>query len=145
MSRFILVIELVLGVIAGIIALEGCNLWSYLGFSAFTITVFVPFFASLAVWKFKDLMQVWRDSFSKDKKSMTIKTSLKILDFNERLFYLTGFICLILGIVLILSTISDLSKLARGFAYSLNGLLYGLFFAAVTRILKARIIDLIED
>lgn len=144
MVRFIVSIVLMLVVMAGIITIEGGILLTYLGISSFTIMVFVPFFASLAIWKLKDLNQVWKDAFSRELKTSTLRTSLKILDFYERLYYLTGLICMILGFVLVLSKIEDITKLGKGLAYSLNGILYALFFAAVTRILKTRVTNKME-
>ncbi len=139
MIRFLVCLILMTAAIAGIYALEGGNIMSFIGFSPFAIVAFVPLFASLAIWKFGDLWRVWKDAFTKEKKVASMKMSCKITDFYEKAFYLSGFLCLIIGVILILSKLDDTAKLGHGLAYTLAGLLYGIYFGLIARILKARI------
>jgi flagellar motor component MotA len=144
MFKFFVSAILMTATIAGIYALEGGDLMNFISFSTFMIVAFVPFFASLAVWKFQDLLQVWKDAFAKTKNSSSMRLSCKILDFYEKLFYLSGLICLLVGVIFVLSRLSDISKLGSGLAYTLSGLLYGLYFGVIARILKSRIENKME-
>lgn len=139
MFKFFLCTILMFATIEGIYVLEGGNLMNFISISTFIIVAFVPFFASLAVWKFRDLFQVWKDAFSRSKNVPGMKLSCRILDFYEKIFYLSGFVCLLLGVILLLSKLTETAKLASGLAYTFTGVLYGFFFGIIARILKSRI------
>jgi flagellar motor component MotA len=138
MVKFIISLFLIFFTIAGALLLEGGDPVSYLGITAFIIVFFIPVFASMGVWGLSEIGNLWVDSFSK-KKTPTLKVSLKIIDFYEKGFYISGILCTVLGIIFVLAHIEKLEVLGRGLALSFLGILYGLIFGLIARILRARL------
>jgi len=140
MIRFIVSVILVLGAVVGAIFLEGFTPKVLMGFSAFLIVAGVPVFSSFGIWKINEVFTAWKDPFVKQKAG-TFAVSLKILEFQEKLFYISGMTGTIIGFILVLNTIQGqaVDQIGRSFAASLIAVLYGLIFAVLIRILRARI------
>ena len=140
MIRFIISIILTLSAVIGAVFLEGFSPKVLLGFTSFLVVVSIPVFSSFGVWSAKEVFTAWTDPFSK-KKSDTFAVSLKILDFQEKLFYISGITGTVIGCILVLNTVQaqPIYNLCAGFAASLVSILNGLLFAAIMRILSARV------
>ncbi len=140
MLRFIISFILILGSIAAALLLEGFNPVNLAAFTALLVVLSIPLFASFGVWKISEVLKAWTDPFV-NKKADTFAVSLSILEFQEKLFYLSGAAGTILGFIIVLRTVQTqpIDKVCFGFAASLISLLYGLLLATVMRVLRARI------
>ena len=141
MIRCIVSILLMALVVCAALVLEGFNPAVFLGFTSFLIVLGIPLFASLGVWKASDLVNVWKDAFSASQRPSS-KESLAVTIFWGRLFYLSGVCGTLLGFAAVLLRFGKLGSpenICRGFAYSLLCLIYAMLFAAVSRILHAKI------
>ncbi|MDD5457340.1 MAG: hypothetical protein PHV30_09955 [Candidatus Margulisbacteria bacterium] len=136
--RFFIGLFLIISTILCVLLLEGANLSAYLAPTALVVVVLITFFASLCVWNVSELNSAWKDAFNPEDSTSLYK-STRILDFFEKLFYFSGILCTILGIVFILSQLQSFSKMGVGLAFSMLGILYGTFLGIVTRILRAKI------
>ncbi|TAL29650.1 MAG: hypothetical protein EPN93_21415 [Spirochaetes bacterium] len=141
MTRFLISLILTLGSIFLALFTEGINPIMFLGISAFIVVAGIPIISSFGVWKASEVLAAWKDPFSK-KKSDSLAVSLKVLEFQERLLYISGITGTILGTVAVLYTVQSLhtmENICRSFASCLISLLYGLLLATIMRILRARI------
>ena len=141
MIRFIVSSFLMTLVVCGALMLEGFNPAVFLGFTSFLIVLGIPLFSSFGVWKTADIINVWKDAFSPSPRPSS-KESLAVIAFHERLFYLSGVCGTLLGFAAVLlryGQLGTIENVCRGLAYSLLCLIYAMLFAAVSRILHARI------
>ena len=141
MIRFIVSVLLMIMLICGILIIEGFHPGSFAAFTPFAAAIGIPFVASLGIWGFGDLAGVFRDAFSV-RKSGDREKSLRICVFYERLLYLAGITGTILGSIAVLLKIVELGSMnavCRGFAVSLLSSVYAAVFAAIVRIIAARI------
>ncbi|HVP18931.1 MAG TPA: hypothetical protein VMU36_08025 [Spirochaetia bacterium] len=139
MVRFFTGLVLLLALVCGAILIEGGDLLGYVGFTAFMIVFFPAVVASLAVWKARDLGQAFRDALGEHGGDHSAGRSVRIWAFYERVFYLSGVLGWLTGVVLILGTrASDTPLLGRPFSASLTAVIYGVFFGIVARILRYR-------
>lgn len=142
MIRFFVSIVLSLGLVMSALMMEGVNPVSLVVFSMFLIVISIPVVNSFGVWTAKEICTAWSDPFFKKSRD-SFPVSLKILEFQEKLFYISGITGTILGFVLILSNIPQekivFEELGRALAATLVGPIYGLFFVTVMRIMRARI------
>ncbi len=140
MIRFIVSLLLLLGSIAAAFILERGNPLALVGVTALFVEVLIPFFALLAVWRLAEVGRAFADAFTRKADSPTRARSVRVWEFTEKICYAAGFIGLILGVVLSLARISgSLADLGRALAISLMAPLYGIIFAVVCRILRARV------
>lgn len=140
MLRFLFGIILILGALVGAYLLEGGNLMSLLGFSAFLIVFFVPVFAALAVWVPRVLAQAWRAAFRRGPVTDRAK-SAQVWKFLETVSYLSGVLATLLGGVLIMGNwfeTTATNHLTHAFGALLVGPLYSTLQALFCRILWAR-------
>jgi flagellar motor component MotA len=140
MIRFTISVGVTIGAIVAAVIFEGFNPMFFLGFTAFLVVVSIPVITSFGVWNARDVFTAWRDPFTR-KKSESFAVSMKVLAFQEKLFYISGAVGTIIGSILVLNSIQNLAidKICAGFAATLIAMLYGLLFAAIMRILQARI------
>ncbi len=141
MIRFLIFIFLAFGAVILAVALEGFNPINLLGFSALLVAVSIPIISSFGVWKAAEVVCAWKDPFSKKKKD-SFPVSMKILKFQEKLFYISGVIGLILGSIIVLNNIKfyqTIERICFGIAATLICPLYGLLFAAIMQVMRARI------
>jgi flagellar motor component MotA len=140
MIRFILSTLSIVAILVAAILLEGGNPFSYVAFSAMIIVIFVPFFAVLAVWRLSEWGKAWKDAFSAQRDSTTSAVSVAIWEFSEKASYAAGIIGLIVGIILVLSNVSDFSKMGRGLAATLTAPMWSILIGLVSRILGAKVV-----
>jgi flagellar motor component MotA len=139
MARFIISLVLLVVSIVFPILLEGGALLAYLGISALIISLLVPFFAMLAVWRLSEIGGAWRDAFSRRAEAATAR-SLRVWEFAEKICYATAVIGTLAGAVIILSRVpAPVEDLGRAFAAASLAGLYSVLLAVVCRILKARV------
>lgn len=141
MVRFLISIFLMMTLLCGVLLIEGFNPVALFAFTPFIVAIGIPLFASLGIWGFRDLIDVFRHAFLTDKTGIVDK-SVNICTFYERLFYLSGLVGTILGFSIILfriNTLGSKSEICRAAAYSLIPSLYGIFFAVIARMVNARI------
>ena len=139
MVRFITGLALLLALVCGAVLIEGGNLLGYIGISAFLVVFFPAVFASLAVWRARDLGQAFRDALGAHAGTGSRDRSVRIWTFFERVFYLSGVLGWLVGVVLILSSLApDTSSLSRAFSASLIAMVYGVLFGIAARILRCR-------
>jgi hypothetical protein len=99
MIRFIVGAGLALLALLAAYLIEGGLVFGLLGFSAFTITFFLPFFGVLAVWPFRDWTRAWSHAFRPGEKTES-KVSVEIWKFSEFACYLAGFLGWLVGGIL---------------------------------------------
>ncbi len=141
MARFIVGVVALLALVAGAILLEGGRLLPYVGVSAFIVVFFPPLFASLAVWRGRDIAQAFRDSLGTKAAGGRGARSARIWALFERVFYLSGVLGWLLGVILILSALGshpDTFVLTRALSASLLPLVYGILLGILARVLRAR-------
>jgi len=139
MIRFTVGFILAIGTVLGALMIEGGNGLTLLGFSAFLIVWFVPFFASAAIWGYRAWAQAWGAAFHPVAQA-TAARSAALWKFNEFAFYLAGSLALLMGLILILTD----PRFPRSAWYhpigaALLAPLYGFFFGYMSRILGARV------
>jgi flagellar motor component MotA len=143
MTRFIVFTVLMLAFIVGAVVLEGGSLAPYLGLTTFTIVLLVPFFSAFAVWGFRDIGRAFRNALGKGPEAGPLDTSLQVWEFFEKTIYTAAVLGLVLGLVLILSSRSelprDLAAIGRPLGLGLLSLVYGFFLGIVARILRTRV------
>jgi len=140
MIRFIVGTGLALFALLTAYLVEGGNLPALLGFSAFTITFFLPFFGVLAVWSFRDWAKAWGHAFRPGDPGQT-RVSLEIWKFSEFGCYLAGLLGSLIGGILILGNVdwTNSTLVGKAFAASLIAPLYAATFGYVCRILRTRV------
>jgi flagellar motor component MotA len=141
MIRFLISIFFAFGAVIFAVFIEGFNPINLIGFSAFLVAVSIPLISSFGVWKAGEIVIAWKDPFSK-KKNDSFAVSMKILEFQEKLFYISGIVGLILGFIIVLNNIKfyqTIDRICFGIAATLICPLYGILFAAVMRVMRARI------
>ncbi|MEI8096475.1 MAG: hypothetical protein WCG80_19880, partial [Spirochaetales bacterium] len=105
MIRFVVGLVLSLAALLGAFILEGGAPLSLLGLSALLITLFMPFFGVLAVWKFSDWTRAWSHAF-RAGPAAEVKVSLDLWKFSEFACYLSGLVAFLIGLVLILGNLN---------------------------------------
>lgn len=139
MVRFLSGVTLALVFLLGGYILEGGDLLRLVVLTPFLITFFVPVFGVLAVWSFGDWAQAWRHAFSAGDDATT-KRSADLWKFFEFASYLAGAVALIVGGMLILSSLANAEvKWNQALAVALVAPLYGGFFGLVARVLRFRV------
>ena len=141
MIRFLIFIFLAFGSVILAVALEGFNPINLIGFTSLLVALSIPVLSSFGVWKAAEVAAAWKDPFSKKKKD-SFPVSMKILEFQEKLFYISSIVGTLLGLILVLCNIKaqlPIEKTFFGIAATLICPLYGLFFAAIMRVMRARI------
>ena len=108
MTRFIVFTVLILVFLLGAVVLEGGTIVTYLGFTAFLIVFLVPVFAMFAVWGFREIGRAFRNALGRSPDPGSMDTSVTVWDFCEKTVYAAGFLGLVLGIVLIFGSLSEL-------------------------------------
>ena len=143
MVRFIVGTGLVLAALLAAFILEGGGVLSLLGFSAFLITFFVPFFGALAVWSFREWRQAWGHAFVPSDREAAGR-SVAVWKFSEVACYAAGILGSLVGGVLILGNLEGATteRIAHAFGALLVSPTYGTFFGLVCRILRARVENL---
>lgn len=138
MTRFVLSILALFGTAIFLFALEGGRLLSLVVLTPILIISLMPAFAVLAVWSVRDWAGAWKDAFAKGR-SPSASRSAALWAFYEKACYATGIVGLMLGTIIILSSLSDASTLGPAFAVGLVSTTYAVLFGLVARILKARV------
>jgi flagellar motor component MotA len=143
MTRFIVFTLLMLAFLIGAVLLEGGSLGTYLWFTTLAIVLLVPFFSAFAVWGFREIGRGFRNALGKGPEAGPLEVSVQVWDFFEKTIYAAGVLGLVLGLVLILSSRSelpgDLATIGRPLSLGLLSLVYGFFFGIVARILRTRV------
>lgn len=147
MVRFILGTLATLGTLVLAILIEQGNPATYIVATPMLIAILMPFFATLAVWSIGEWLQAWKDALGArtarlDKTSA--RRSADIWAFSERAAYAAGGAGFITGLILMLSTLRQLSELGEGLAITLACPFYVILIGLVCRILKARVEARIE-
>jgi hypothetical protein len=141
MRRFLISVIFAFCAVVLAVMLEGFNPVYLFAFTSFLVVVSIPVISSFGVWNAGEVFTAWKDPFSKEIRN-SFNVSLKILEFQEKLFYISGITGLILGSVIVLysmKTNQSPDKAYFGLAASLTCPLYGLIFVTVLRIMRARI------
>jgi hypothetical protein len=136
----VLWILMLLAVPLTVVLIEGGDPLAYLNVSAFILVFFLPFFASLAVWKWKELAAAWAAPFS--GKTAKAGSAVKVWNFMEKLSYLSGLLGLVMGGVAVCANIGAWSgrdgAVWQAFAVVLIAPFYGLLFGIVARTMRQR-------
>jgi hypothetical protein len=139
-ARFIVFLVLLLATITGTVALEGGSPLSLVGISAFILELFVPLFAMLAVWRWKQIGMALRHAFGMSGEPAERERSLRVWDFAEKACYAAAVLAEMLGFVIIANASGGIQwDLLHALGASFIGPIYGVFFGIVCRILRARV------
>jgi flagellar motor component MotA len=142
MTRFIVYTILILVFILGAVLLEGGALAAYLAFTPFMVVFLVPVFAMFAVWGFREIGRAFRNALGGNPDPGSMEVSIQLWGFCERTIYAAAALGLILGLVLIFGSRSELgdpAALGRPIAFGLLTLVYGFFLGILSRILRTRV------
>jgi flagellar motor component MotA len=141
MARFIFGTLAVIATLAFLIVFEGGDLLNFLMLSPFLVVVLVPAFAVLAVWSPGDWKRAWQDALARPTGSPrpSAADSAELWAFHERTCYLASVLGFIMGLVIILSNLRELSTIGRPLAAGLMTPIYAILFGIVARILGARV------
>lgn len=145
MLRFVLSFILVIVFFLVGWMLEGGNPLKLLGPSSFIITFFVPFFAVISTWSFKDWRKAFSIAFTATANPEEVRMGVALWLLWERLSFIGGVLGFIGAMILILGGLPtpdnalDLNLLGRQIGVALIAPLYGIFFAIFGRIMKTRI------
>ena len=140
MIKFLSCVLAIMLIISGAFILEGGNPVNLLMLGAFLIVFFVPLFAALAVWKLGDIGKALKDALGKSPGKDSALKSIRIWIFFERIFYLSGVLGFLAGIILILSRLGgDLTDLAHSFAMDTCFGVTAVFFGILSKILRNRV------
>jgi DNA-binding CsgD family transcriptional regulator len=135
MSRFILIIELILGAVTAAALLEGINPLLFISLVPLVLIAAVPFFASLSIWPIGIVFRAYRIAFNQipDRKD---NLSVIIL-FQEQLTYISGFLGFLFSVVYILNRINTISFSFVINLIRLSGtmLIYALIIGLIFRLL----------
>jgi flagellar motor component MotA len=139
MLRFIIGTLAAVATIVLVVIMEGGTISSYLILSALLVGLLVPVFSTLAVWSLREWGGAWKDAFGASKGSPTAAASRALWDFFEKGCYGAGVLGTLAGLILVLSQLSEISKVGPAVALSLTSLLYAILLGLVARILRARV------
>ena len=134
----ILGVLLMLGTVLVTVLIEGGRLSMYLNPSAFVFVFFLPFFASMAVWKWKELTTAWAAPFAKTARNAG--TAEKVWNFTEKMFYLSGLLGLLMGVVVVLANLGTGGQEAvgAGIAVAFIATIYSIFLGMLARVFRER-------
>ncbi len=138
MLRFTMSILFIIFITAGELAIEGINPAACLAVTSFTLVLIITLTATAGVWKLSEISEAFHDAFTENRSSAG--RSFRIFNFMEKMFYASGIICTLLGIITVLSQINDMEKIGKGAAFGITGILYGVFLGIIARMLKERTI-----
>lgn len=109
MSRIIIILELVLGVLAVSIYLDGGDLLAISPLSPFLLIILFPFVTALAIWPARKIFNSFRNSASPDGSVAVDPGSEKILHFCEKISIHGALLGLIAGMIILLTNIHQVS------------------------------------
>ncbi len=138
MARFLFGTVAIFATFVSLFLIEGGNLLSLLMLSPLLIVILVPAFAVLAVWSLGDWGRAWKDALARGDAD-SAPDSAELWAFYERMCYLASVVGFILGLVIILSNLGDISTIGRPLAVGLMTPVYAILFGIVARILRARV------
>ena len=125
--------------------LEGGNPIRLVGPSSFLIAFFVPFFAVISTWTFKEWGKAFSSAFTGSPSREDIRKGVALWLLWERLSYIGGILGFVGGIILILSALPspdspfNLNMFGRSIGTALIAPIYGLFLGVFGRIMKTRV------
>ena len=137
--RFIIGMVLMLASFLGAYFIEGGDPLTLVGITPFLIVFFIPLISTIAVWEIKDISAAFSNALGKGVLKGTLRKSGLVLDFLENIFYASGILGLLTGLILVLSNITVMEKLGFSIAVSLLSMIYGILFGITTHVLRARI------
>jgi flagellar motor component MotA len=120
------------------ILMEGSNPLSFLMLTPGLIALFVPAFAVFAAYPLREWGEAWKDSLGREGPGRSSERSREIWDFEEKASYASGVIALLVGLIIILSNLTEPSRLGPAVAVSVTGPLYATILGLLCRILRAR-------
>ena len=133
----ILGILLMIGTVLVAVFIMGGHLGYYLNLFAFVFVFFLPFFASMAVWKWKELTAAWAAPFAKTARNAG--TAVKVWNFTEKMFYLSSLLGLLMGTVQVLANLSvDQKAFGVAMAVAFVAPVYAVFFGMLARVFRER-------
>lgn len=138
MTRFIVGSLALVGIIAGAILIEGGNPVAYLMLTPGLLAFLVPLCAVFAVWPAREWIAAWKDAFTGDE-SPTAARSSAIWEFEEKAAYAAGIVGLVIGVIVLLSSLRELSRLGEGLAVCLLCPFYAALIGLGCRVLKAKV------
>jgi flagellar motor component MotA len=138
MIRFLIGTLGALGVLALCIIIEGSNPLAFLMLTPGLIVLLVPAFAVFAAYPLREWGEAWKDALGSDGPGRNSARSREIWDFEEKATYASGVIALLAGLVIILSSLTDPTRLGPAVAVSVTGPLYATLLGLLCRILRAR-------
>lgn len=121
MSRFILVLELELGVIALSVWLSDGRFLAFLAFSPFLLVLLVPFFSAAAVWSPPEIIEALTTAFRPETVPPNPGRSARIHRFLLRSSFLSCVMGFVIGSVIVLShpeslTVRDITHAVKAAA-----------------------------
>ncbi len=135
MIRFIVCLVLAIAVIFGVVAVEGGSLLALFALTPFLLVVLLPVLAALAAFRPKDLLRAFTEAFGKKSSDR----SEQVCRFFEKMFVAVGIIGTLLGVIITLSNVRELSKIGSPLAVTLLCPLYAAVFWTITRVWRARL------
>ncbi|HVP18930.1 MAG TPA: hypothetical protein VMU36_08020 [Spirochaetia bacterium] len=139
MMRFFICVVLMLAFILGAIWLEGGRFPAFFAPTTFAVVLLVPFISTFAVWGFPGIGKAFRSALGKVEDAKVLGRSLIVWDFFEKTTYAAGLLGFILGIILVLTSITEPRTIGKPLSFCFLSLIYGFFFGIVARILRARV------
>ncbi len=139
MIRFVIGVVLILAALCGAIVIEGGSLLAYMAVTSFMIAVIVPIFAELSVWKGSEWRNALVDAFRPTTDKLRLEIAVRIWRFFEKASYIAGVLGLIVGVILVLSTIRDMTAIGKPLGVCLLSPLYGTVLGLVAYMLKSRV------
>ncbi len=109
MSRIIIILELVLGVLALSIYSSGGDILLFTALSPFLLIIFFPVIAALAIWPMNILVKTFQDVFNSDPLRRIDPQSERILDFCRKISIIGMSIGLTVGLVILLQNTDKLT------------------------------------
>ena len=139
MKRFFISVFLMFVFILGAVWMEGGRLVAYFGPTTFAVVLLIPFISVFAVWGFKGIGRAFRGALGKAVDPGWLSQSLMVWDLFEKTTYAAGLTGFILGMVIVLGSLTEPRLIGRSLSFCLLSLIYGFFFGIVARILVARV------
>jgi hypothetical protein len=140
MTRFILSSLALVGTAVFLFVFEGGSPVALLVLSSLLLSLLVPFFAVLAVWRLKDWGGAWKDASGRRGGAAADRgASAALWAFYEKASYSTAVIGVALGAIIVLSNLGTVERLGPPLAAGMTGPLYSALLGLLARILRARV------
>jgi len=122
---YFLSLVLVIGVLFGALIITGTSILAYVDIASLIFVLVPAFLLLLASYGPKEMGRAFKSAFS-GKTGAEVEKSIAFFTAMQRLFLLSGVLGTLIGVIAILSNLTDMSLVGRGFSVAILTIIYAI-------------------